>query len=590
MRALLPALLLVSIAVPARAQVSVPGVPEADAVFGFVLVYGDFDGDGDDDLAVSAPSVEGTGLGYVTVLYLTADGRAATGARRIVQGVGGVPGIDEPGDLFGWSLAAGDFDGDGRDDLAIGAPGESIGTVRNAGAVFVLYGSDDGLTGDRAYSTAQDRSAIPGVAEEGDFFGYSLAAGDAGEITGSGPSPSSDGYDELVIGVPFEDIGTVEDVGAALVLYGAAGGLSDDRHEAIVPTSTTASLSFGYSVGVAESISVSVGDGGRVVSHVIVGASGDGSGPGAVFGYLSGREGAFTQITSDRDDGLGENVAVGDFDGDGVNDFAFGRPYASAGGFPEVGAVDVYLSTRTDALTVTQSALGAFDNEAGDSFGRAIAAGDLDEDGYDDLVVGARYEGIGAVQNAGAAFVFYGSSSGPTGDRLLALAQDQPGIPGVPETSDAFGYAVAASAGRLAIGVPGEDIGDIENAGAALALVATADGVTTNGLLEIVPGADLPGLPPTPTDGAPEHALSLTAAPNPASGAASARLTLAAPAEVRATVFDALGRRAAVLHDGPLAPGDHAFAIDAGALPPGLYLVHVRTEAGVVTRPLTVVR
>ena len=586
---ILPALLVLTSVLSARAQVTVPGTPEAQTAFGFALAYGDFDGDGDDDLAVSAPGLEEDDLGYVTVLYLTADGRAATGARRIVQGSGGVPGLDEPGDAFGYSLAAGDFDGDGRDDLAIGAPGEDIGTVANAGAVYVLYGSDDGLTGDRAYSTAQDRSAIPGVAEDGDTFGWSLAAGDVGRFGDDGPEPFADGYDELVIGTPGEDVGDVPDVGAALVLYGAADGLSDDGSAALPFTSTTVRALFGSSVGVVVGRSAYINAGGTTGSHVVVGAPG---GPGHVWAFDIGDSEPFNRIDSDQDDALGATIAIGDFDGDGVNDFAFGRPYASVGGVSSAGAVDVYLSTRTDALTVTQSAFGSrARNEEGDDFGTAVAASDLDGDGYDDLVVGAPGEDIESVEVAGAVFVLFGSSGGPTGEGAVVLAQDRPGIPGVPEPLDSFGYTVAASPGRLAIGVPFEDIGSTENGGAALALVGTADGVTTDGLLELVPGNALPTARGTDAEGGPSGALALAApSPNPAASTASVLLDLAAPTVVTAAVYDALGRRVASLWDGPFGAGQHTLTVDSAALRPGLYLVHVRSGAGAATQTLTVAR
>ena len=86
------------------------------------------------------------------------------------------------------------------------------------------------------------------------------------------------------------------------------------------------------------------------------------------------------------------------------------------------------------------------------------------------------------------------------------------------------------------------------------------------------------------------RAFALATHPNPTGGAATVRLTLATPAHVHVEVFDALGRRVARLHDGPLAAGDHLFALDATGLPAGLYLVRARTESVAITRRLTVVR
>src|SRR5439155_10365720 len=126
----------------------------------------------------------------------------------------------EPDDNFGAALSAGDFNGDGFLDLAIGVPGESVGTIGTAGAVSVLYGSAGGLQAvapnDQVWD--QDTTGIRDRSEAGDGFGASLAAGD---FDGNGKA-------DLGVGVPGEDIGTLADGGAVAVLYGAAGGLQAD--------------------------------------------------------------------------------------------------------------------------------------------------------------------------------------------------------------------------------------------------------------------------------------------------------------------------------------------------------------------------
>lgn len=113
-------------------------------------------------------------------------------------------------DLFGWSLAVGDFDGFnngfGTDDLEIGHPSVSIGTsgAIAAGAVNVIYGLEGfGLTGLNNVKWHQGASGIVDNIEPQDFFSNSLAAGDF----------NKDGTDDLVIGVPQEDFGSTEDAG-----------------------------------------------------------------------------------------------------------------------------------------------------------------------------------------------------------------------------------------------------------------------------------------------------------------------------------------------------------------------------------------
>lgn len=95
------------------------------------------------------------------------------------QSTSGVPGTAEAGDRFGFSLAAGDFTGDGYTDLAIGSPYEDNGSIVDGGAVTILKGSAAGVTATGAQTFAQSSTNVPGADETGDEFGYSLAAGDA---------------------------------------------------------------------------------------------------------------------------------------------------------------------------------------------------------------------------------------------------------------------------------------------------------------------------------------------------------------------------------------------------------------------------
>ena len=116
---------------------------------GPALATGDFDGDGHDDLAAGVPgkdSGRARDAGAVTVVYGGPEGITTDGSQQFVSGIGGVAGVAETGDLLGAALAAGDFDGDGYDDLAVGAPGEDVNGLVDAGAVVVLRGSASGLT------------------------------------------------------------------------------------------------------------------------------------------------------------------------------------------------------------------------------------------------------------------------------------------------------------------------------------------------------------------------------------------------------------------------------------------------------------
>ena len=88
-----------------------------------------------------------------------------------------------------------DFNNDGFGDLAVGVPGEDLGTATDAGAVSVLYGSSGGLASD-GQVLSQDTAGVPGVSEDGDRFGAALVAV---EFNG-------DAFGDLVVGAPGEDL------------------------------------------------------------------------------------------------------------------------------------------------------------------------------------------------------------------------------------------------------------------------------------------------------------------------------------------------------------------------------------------------
>ena len=203
-------------------------VSEARDRFGSVLTAGDFNGDGRTDLAITAPDEDFGGVadvGVVHVFFGADDGFRLDNDRLFsmqdFEGLTGFIEVAAPDDEFGSSLAAGDFDGDGRADLAIGAPDRDVGTSRSAGMVF-LYSTTNaaaGVLGTKRFFH-QNYIVTSGGTESGDDFGFALAAGDF----------NADRFTDLAIGVPYEDVAgsggqTIQNAGEVNVIYGSSTGL-----------------------------------------------------------------------------------------------------------------------------------------------------------------------------------------------------------------------------------------------------------------------------------------------------------------------------------------------------------------------------
>ena len=342
------------------------------------------------------------------------------------------PGITEvafDGAEFGFAVVAGDFDCDGFDDLAIGLPGQRAQIVPpfsppesdrsprgafslDAGKVLVLYSmGSEGLTSTDHQVWDQDSAGIENETDEGDRFGWALAAGDF----------NADTCDDLVIGVPLEAINGDAGAGAVSVIYGSASGLTSQFDD---------------------------------FWHQDLAALSGGAEPGDLFGAA---------------------LTTGDFDNDGFQDLAIGSPGEDIGSVENAGLVHLIFGTDLGLTADTSIALWRgngldLEPQEGEVLGFALAAGQFTENEEVDLAIGAPGRNLTGADHAGVVLVVsLVDSIGISSE----WSQASEGVPGLPEEDDHFGWSLTAGnfdgegLDELAVGVPDEDSGNplVEDAG-----------------------------------------------------------------------------------------------------------------------------
>jgi hypothetical protein len=295
---------------------------------------------------------------------------------------------------FGGSVAsAGDVNGDGYSDVIVGAWLSQNGFIRG-GRAFVYLGSASGLSSSAAWTADGDQNDAS--------FGYKVAS--AGDVNG-------DGYSDVIVGAPWYSNGESWE-GRVFVYFGSASGLGSSAVWTV--ESNQAGAQFGTSVASAGDVN---GDG---YSDVIVGApwySNGESGEGRVFVYFGSASGlgssaVWTAESNKAGAQFGTSVAsAGDVNGDGYSDVIVGA-HRFTNSLAEQGRAYVYLGSPSGlANSVAWIAEGTAEYGW---FGRAVAsAGDVNGDGFSDVIVSALDSGTGALQD-GAVYVYQGSASGLT--------------------------------------------------------------------------------------------------------------------------------------------------------------------------------
>ena len=465
---------------------------------------GDVNGDGFDDIIIGAPDADVGVNGSAGNSYVVFGKASGFGASFDLSSLNGTNGFRLNGnagyDRSGYSVSgAGDINGDGFDDVLVGAKFASLNAFESEGLVYVVYGKASGFTSEINLASLNGTNGFVIAGKDGaDFIGKSVSS--AGDF-------NNDGFDDFLISSPDVDTGGDSDAGESYIVFGKAGtfGTSFDLN--------TLNGSNGFAiVGIDSSdrsgISLSsAGDvNGDGFDDIIVGAYWADQ-PGGVldngesyviFGKASGFGSTFDLASIDGTNGFridGENgndrsgysvSAAGDVNGDGFDDVLVGaygannqkgETYVVFGkGTAFAGQVTVASLDGTNGFRI--SGLDNYDNS-----GYSVSsAGDVNGDGFDDIIIGALFADPNGQGNAGESYVVFGKASGFAADIVLSTLNGTNGfrIDGI-DSGDRSGQSVS-SAGDingdgfddLIIGAPEGDPDGVYGAGESYVIFGRA--------------------------------------------------------------------------------------------------------------------
>ncbi|MER5793727.1 hypothetical protein [Streptomyces sp. NPDC001980] len=369
-----------------------------------------------------------------------------------------------PADAAPAPITHDDFNNDGYRDLVVSAPGGTVSGKKGAGYVAVLYGSASGLSLAHRATFSMSTPGVVGLARTGDHFGQATATADL----------DRDGYDDLIVGTPGTDIGAAVDAGSATVLFGSSTGLRATGSRGLQEILPVAGNRFGAALAAGwfkvDDSSVAI------LSKDTLWSFG--------FEVVSDGRRMETDYTSLSrfvpSDFHPTALTMGDYNKDRADDLVI----LGSGTFDKAG---VYGR----AMYVSGGRGGWADRYELTGGGQVGASGDVNKDGYTDVVVGTPddRDSQGHLTTPGGFFVHFGGPSGPGspegGYNRQYWTQNSPGVPGVNKPADRFGAALSVrdvdgdGYDDVAIGAPGNDIGRAVDAGSVWVMRGSASGLTT---------------------------------------------------------------------------------------------------------------
>ncbi len=569
--------------------IRLPGLAPDNLTGRSVSGIGDLNGDGMDDFAIGAPDAIQAGMEYGGEVYVVFGQSAGFDAEVDLSALDGDNGFTAPGvDVYGYAglalSGAGDINGDGIDDLVIGAPGAFIDENEYNGRAYVVFGRNTGFPAelDLAALDGSDGFAMTGL----NAYSYTgFAVSEAGDVNG-------DEIEDLLVSAPGIDSLT----GETYVIFGRNTGFGPEEDLSALDGNNGFAVK-GISEGDISGISVSgIGDfNGDGMDDFAIGAFQ--ADPGGIeqagAGYIIfGRETGFEPVlelallNSDRGvliNGAGPEFytgisvsGAGDINGDGLADLVIGAPYANSGGVYSGEAYVLFGQTDGFGGMVT---LNNLDGENGfripglnayDEIGRTVSGvGDINGDGLADVALGAPYAATNEGNYSGLAYFIFGSEAPFTASFNLNTLDGNNGF--VLEGDQDFASLGQALAGAgdingdgfqdVIVGAPYTNIGDSNNAGEVYILF----------------GRDIDSAVPDP-----QSNMALTITPNPTASTITVRPEgLSLSERLVLTLYDRFGREVtSPRSEAPI--GD--IQLDLSGLPAGVYLLRAAAGERVVTR------